>query len=133
MPILRLRLLADYGGALSAGICLVHCVAGPLLLAWWGRQPETDNGDLIFLLLGVGLAVPATWRLSNWRLRGALWLGLTLFAITMLLADRYPPLEYVQYAVSAGLIATHLLNLKHCRRCLARTAASPSQADCIAQ
>jgi hypothetical protein len=133
MSSLRLRLLADYGGALSAGLCLVHCVAGPLLLAWWGQQPDTDNGDLFFLLLSVGLAIPATWRLSSWRLRGALWIGLALFAATVLLADRYPLLEYAQYAVSVGLIGTHLLNLRHCRRCLARTAADPLRAECLAQ
>jgi hypothetical protein len=133
MPSLRLRLLADYGGALSAGLCLVHCAAGPLLLAWWGQQPAEDNGDLVFLLLSVGLAVPATWQLSSQRLRWSLWIGLALFAATTLLADRYPLLEYVQYVVSVGLISVHLLNLRHCRRCLARAAGDPPRSECLAQ
>jgi hypothetical protein len=114
MPSPHIRLLADYGGALSAGLCLLHCAAGPLLLVWWGRQPIADDGDLIFLLLSAGMVVLATWTL---------WTGLALFAATVLLADRYPLLEYVQYAVSIGLLGTHLLNLRHCRRCLTRAAA----------
>jgi hypothetical protein len=123
MPSPHIRLLADYGGALSAGLCLLHCAAGPLLLVWWGRQPIADDGDLIFLLLSAGMVVLATWRLSSQRLRWTLWTGLALFAATVLLADRYPLLEYVQYAVSIGLLGTHLLNLRHCRRCLTRAAA----------
>jgi len=116
MKLSCVRLWADYGGVLNAGLCAVHCAAGPLLLAFWGVKPSAD-GDVIFLLLSVVLVAAASGRLSTWRLRLALWTGLALFAATVLLADRYPALEYVQYAVSFGLIGVHLLNLRYCRRC----------------
>jgi hypothetical protein len=117
MKLSRVRLWADYGGVLNAGLCAVHCAAGPFILALWGGKPGKDSGDLIFLLLSVVLVAAASGRLSTWRLRLALWTGLALFAATVLLADRYPVLEYVQYVVSFGLIGVHLLNLRHCRRC----------------
>ncbi len=124
----RLRKAADYGGALSAGLCLVHCAAGPLLLAWWGGQPTLHEGagDLLFLGLSAGLVVLATRRLSSPRLRAALWAGLGLFAIAVLLAARYPWLEYAQYGASLGLLGAHLLNLRHCRRGAAAPATCPA-------
>ncbi len=123
MPVssFRLRRAADYGGALSAGLCLLHCAAGPLLLAWWGGQPAQHKGTdhLIFLGLSAGLVALATRQLSSPRLRSALWAGLGLLATTVMLADRYPWLEYAQYGASLGLLGAHLLNLRHYRRCLA--------------
>jgi hypothetical protein len=115
----RVRLWADYGGVLNAGVCAVHCAAGPFILAFWGVKPASSEsaGDLIFLLLSGILVAAASGRLSTWQLRLALWTGLALFAATVLLADRYPVLEYVQYAVSFGLMGVHLLNLRYCRRC----------------
>jgi hypothetical protein len=120
----RVRLWADYGGVLNAGLCAVHCAAGPFILTLWGVKPTASvgNGDLIFLLLSAVLVAAASGRLSTWQLRLALWAGLALFAATVLLAARYPVLEYVQYAVSFGLMGVHLLNLRHCRRCQAPAA-----------
>ncbi|UOQ51134.1 MerC domain-containing protein [Hymenobacter cellulosivorans] len=114
------RALADYGGILNAGLCLVHCAAGPVLWAWWsgsrGAEPAA-YWDTVFLLVSGVLVAAATRRLVSWRLRVAFWAFLGLFAITVLLAGRWPELEMVQYAASFGLLGTHLLNLRHCRRC----------------
>lgn len=118
----RTRLLADYGGVLSAGLCALHCAAGPVLLAWWGGRPATGDGDWLFLLLSGALVVLATRQRCTRGLRLALWGNLALFAATVLLADRYPVLEKAQYVGSCGLIGVHLLNLRYCRRC----AASPA-------
>ncbi|WP_162303703.1 MerC domain-containing protein [Hymenobacter sediminis] len=112
------RAWADYGGMLNAMLCLLHCAAGPLLLAWWsGQKQEPDPlWDLLFLLVSGVLVVGATWRLTAWRLKAALWAFFTLFAVTILLADAYPWMELAQYGTSVGLLGTHLLNLRHCRR-----------------
>ncbi len=111
---------------LNAALCVLHCAAGPVLLAFWGSQADTEDGilDLLFLGLSAGLALLATWRLSSPGLRGALWGFFGLFAATTLLADHYPVLRWVQYAASLGLMGTHLLNLRYCRRCAATPAAS---------
>ena len=113
-----LRLTADYGGILNGGLCIVHCAAGPLLLALWGARAGTGPGpgDVLFLVVSGILIVGATWRMSAWWLRGALWGFFTLFALAMMLAVRYPGMQMVHYAASLGLIGTHLLNLRHARR-----------------
>lgn len=113
---------ADYGGALNAALCAVHCAAGPLLFAWWGAQaPDAaaEQWEPLFLVLSGVLVVLATWRQSSAQLRGALWALFGVFTAAALLAERWPALEYVQYAASAGLLLTHLLNRRHCRRCAA--------------
>lgn len=103
-------------------MCAVHCAAGPLLLAWWGaRAPGAAAEQLEPWFLGFsGLLVAlATWRQSSARLRVALWVLFGVFTAAALLAERWPALELVQYAASAGLVVTHWLNQRHCRRCAA--------------
>jgi hypothetical protein len=107
------RRAADYGGVLNAVLCTVHCAAGPLLLAWWGTHnpgEAAEQWELGFLVMSGMLVALATWRQCSARLRWALWLLFALFASTGLLVERWPGLELVQYAASAGLIAAHLLN-----------------------
>ena len=116
------RVWADYGGIVNATLCLLHCAAGPLLLAWWSGTQHAAPApywDALFLVLSGVLVVGATWRLSSLGLRLALWAFFALFAATVLLADYWPWLELVQYAASLGLVGTHLLNLRYCRRCAA--------------
>lgn len=122
-----LRRAADYGGVLNAVLCGVHCAVGPLLLAWWGtRNPgaTAERWELAFLLLSGVLVALATRRHSSTGLRVALWGLFALFAVAALLAERWPVLQLVQYAASVGLIGTHLLNQRHCRRCVASSVPS---------
>ena len=116
-----LRLTADYGGMVNAALCIIHCAAGPVLLALWGAHlKEIGPLDIGFLLVSAVLVAGATWRMSSWGLRAALWGFFALFAGAMLLVEEYPAVHLVQYAASVGLIGTHLLNLRHGRRCLAQ-------------
>ena len=117
-----LRQAADYGGVLNAGLYLVHCAAGPLLLAFFAGTGAalSESWDVAFLLLSGLLVGLATRRMSSAGLRGALQGFFGLFGAAVLLKERWPGIEAAQYAASAGLIATHLLNLRHCQRCAAR-------------
>lgn len=122
------RRAADYGGVLNAVLCGVHCAVGPLLLAWWGTRnpgPAAERWELVFLVLSGVLVALATRRQSAPRLRLALWALFAVFAAAGLLAEHWAGLEYVQYAASAGLIAAHLLNQRHCRRCVAGPPPAP--------
>ncbi len=113
------RRAADYGGALNAVLCGLHCAAGPLLLAWWGtRNPgvAAARWELGFLAMSGVLVALAARRPSPAKLRWTLWGLFALFAAAAMLAERWPGLQFVQYAASAGLIAAHLLNQRYCRR-----------------
>ncbi|OUJ73266.1 MerC domain-containing protein [Hymenobacter crusticola] len=112
-----IRLAADYGGILNSSLCLLHCVAGPLLVTFWGvHHHPTAQWERVFLLASGLLVMLATWRMSATRLRIALWGFFTLFVGASLWEGHYPWLEIVQYGASAGLIGTHLLNMRYCRR-----------------
>jgi chromate transport protein ChrA len=122
MKISLFRRAADYGGVLNAVLCVVHCAAGPLLLAWWGTRhagPLAERLELAFLVLSGVLVALATWRQSSAWLRLALWALFAVFTAAALLAERWPALQLVQYAASAGLIGAHLLNQRYCHRCVA--------------
>ncbi|AMJ66638.1 hypothetical protein AXW84_15295 [Hymenobacter sp. PAMC 26628] len=125
-----MRAAADYGGVLNAGLCGVHCAAGPALLAWWGtRNPgaAAERWEWGFLGLSGALVALATRRYSSTGLRVALWGLFAAFAAAALLAERWPWLAYAQYAASAGLVGDHLLNHRHCRRYV--VAVSPLRVD----
>jgi MerC mercury resistance protein len=119
VPTALFRRAADYGGILNAALCVLHCAAGPVLLVFWGAQAEGEDGnwDLLFLGLSAVLAAVATWQLSSPGLRVALWGFFGLFAGATLGADAHPAWQWLQYAASLGLMGTHLLNLRYCRRC----------------
>lgn len=57
--------VADYGGMFNAGLCVLHCAAGPLLLAWLGthgRWLAAEQWDVAFLLVSAGMVALATRR-----------------------------------------------------------------------
>jgi hypothetical protein len=111
--------LADYGGALNAGLCLLHCLAGPLLLTWLGYQSQLSEAwELGFLVVSGGLVVIAG-RQVNKRLR-MLMAGLFgLLVLAWALHEWLPALEVIQHGAAIGLIGAHFLNLRQHRRALA--------------
>ena len=128
MPTVFFRCAADYGGILNATLCVLHCAAGPALLACRGMHTEGKDGgwDLLFLGLSAGLVAAATWRRSSPGLRGALWSFLGLFAVATRLADAQPAWQGLHYVASLGLVTAHLLNLRYCRRCTTPPALPPT-------
>jgi hypothetical protein len=122
MNVFLFRRAADYGGILNAALCGVHCAAGPVLLAWCGTHHAgavAEHLEVVFLVLSGVLVALATWRQSSTWLRLALWVLFAAFTTAALLAERWPGLELVQYGASVGLIGAHLLNQRHCHRCVA--------------
>jgi len=117
MKTLWIRLVADYGGVFNSSVCLLHCAVSPLLLSLWGVHPHTpEQWDSVFLILSGVLVALATWRMSSRSLRLALWGFFLLFVSAWLWQQQYPCLEIVQYVSSAGLVGTHLLNMRYCHR-----------------
>jgi hypothetical protein len=122
MNVFLFRRAADYGGILNAALCGVHCAAGPVLLAWCGTHHAgavAERLEVVFLVLSGVLVALATWRQSSIWLRLALWVLFAAFTTAALLAERCPGMELVQYGASVGLIGAHLLNQRHCHRCVA--------------
>ncbi len=70
--------------------------------------------DYLFIVINVIAVWSASQRAAS-PIRWVMWGFLSLFAVGLLLEEYSEWFEYVAYAASAGLVVTHLLNIRHCR------------------
>lgn len=138
------RRFADYLGITSAFVCLLHCLATPVLL-WAGTyahahpvhahesaEPVTTEAwwHLLlhhgwdFLFLGLGLfAVWQAAKHASGPMRGLLWAAFAFLAGAILLEHYAELFRYLAYGASLLLIGLHLYNLRDafrrpvCERC----------------
>lgn len=116
--------MSDRKAILVAALCFVHCVAGPLLLAFAGLASligVSEKLEPLFLLssitMGAATLVPA-YRKKHRRLS-----CLSMFAggllCLMLRHLKWPVLpETIALGMGAGLIiGAHALNLRFSRQC----------------
>jgi hypothetical protein len=117
----RFSSLLDKSALTLSGLCLVHCLAGSLLLTVFAVSGDWlgHNVHLVGLLLAMPLAAVALWR--GVRLHGrigvALLGGLGLFLMTAsLLVSHGNMLEVVVSVIGVSLLAVaHLWNLRASR------------------
>ncbi len=109
---------ADYIGIAGSVLCLVHCLAAPLLVMTSTLLRDdtlrTSFLGLDYVFIGVNIVAVyfATRHAASSGIRLALWGFLLLFATGLLLEDAGPAFQYLAYAASAGLVGSHLLNLR---------------------
>ncbi len=121
----RISSLLDKSAMTLSGLCLVHCLAGSLVLtvfavsgAWLGHDVH-----LIGLMLALPLAAIALWRgiAVHGRIGVAVLgaLGIALMAASLLI--RHGAAGEIALSVTgvALLGAAHLWNLRACRACRA--------------
>jgi uncharacterized BrkB/YihY/UPF0761 family membrane protein len=123
----RLRsLYADYAGIVAAVVCLIHCLAAPLVLgaAAHGHSHSHDHAHAAdvwylhrgwdFVFLAVGLF--AVWYSSQhsqqrWMNR-LLWGSFGFLALSVLLEASGSFFRYLVYLSSLILVVAHLLQLR---------------------
>lgn len=115
-----IRQKADYVGITGSVLCIIHCLATPMVV----MSSTLFNHDTIrvgFLSLDylfIGINIVAVWSASRHTslvIGIALWSFLALFAAGLLLEDVHEGFEYVAYAASLGLVVTHIANIRYCR------------------
>lgn len=116
--------LADYLGISSATICLLHCLATPILVSMGVHVHAHEGHDhgwtlLLshgwdFLFLGIGfLAVYWSSRHTFHPGRKALlWASFAFLAGAILLEHWGPMFQYLTYLASGLLIFAHIRNLR---------------------
>ncbi|MES2518504.1 MAG: MerC domain-containing protein [Bacteroidota bacterium] len=115
----------DYLGIISSGICLIHCLATPILFfvqRYFQKKLQSDAyenqyWDYVFLLVSFIAVFSTTQHLKSRRIIVVFWAFFTLFAVAILFEDDFKYLNFLGYTSSIGLIITHLLNIKHCKKC----------------
>lgn len=130
----KLRQNSDFIGMLSSSLCLVHCIAVPLVMGWYSMVEHTGqahehaahthshltmggiNWDFLFIALGA-VAVYFSTRAHHITptLKAVLWGFFGLFAVGILLEQHIAIFQYVGYVGSIGLIVGHWINYRRCR------------------
>jgi len=128
MNLPRLRsLYADYAGIIAAVVCLIHCLAAPLVLGAAAHGHTHDHlaqghwylhrgWDFVFLSIGL-FAVWYSSRHSHRRwMNRLLWGSFGFLALSVLLEASGEIFRYLVYLSSLILVAAHLLQLRQAAR-----------------
>ena len=113
---------ADYIGIMGSVLCIIHCMAAPVMVMTAGflRNDTTLRTgflglDYVFIAINIAAVYFATRHHTSTAIRAALWGFLSLFAVSLLLETASPLFDYTAYFASAGLVITHLINLRQHR------------------
>ncbi|QJW91017.1 MerC domain-containing protein [Spirosoma taeanense] len=112
---------ADYIGITGSVLCILHCLITPVLLMTTALFQDEKwrlgylSLDYIFIGINIVAVYFATRHQASPVIKKALWGFLSLFTIALLLEDSAPLFEYMAYAASAGLVLTHLVNIRQHR------------------
>ena len=108
---------ADLIGILSSSICLVHCVATPLLIAFGAGFITNPFFKYLFLIISFVSIFKATENITSKKISLLLWISFWGFLFSTLFQEESEWLHYSGYLFAILIIIGHILNIKHCREC----------------
>lgn len=108
---------ADIIGILSSSICLVHCVATPILIAIGAGFITNPFFKYLFLIISFVSIFIATENITSKKISLLLWISFWGFLFSTLFQEEYEWLHYSGYLFAILIIIGHILNIKHCREC----------------
>ena len=112
---------ADYIGITGSVLCIIHCITAPILVMTAGLFHDDTlrmgflGLDYVFIAVNIAAVYFATRHHTSLAIRTALWSFLVLFTVALLLEDISKTFDYLAYVASAGLVVTHLVNLRQHR------------------
>lgn len=112
---------ADYIGITGSVLCIIHCLITPVLLLTSSLFQNSAlrvgylSLDYVFIGVNVIAVYFATRHYAPPAIKRSLWGFLAMFSVALLLEDTAPIFEYIAYLASAGLVITHLLNIRQHR------------------
>lgn len=110
--------LADFIGILSSSICLVHCVATPLLISFGAGFITNPFFLYLFLIITFVSIFKATENITSKKISLLLWISFWGFLFSTLFQEEYEWLHYSGYFFAILIITGHILNIKYCKQCL---------------
>jgi hypothetical protein len=108
---------ADLIGILSSSICLVDCLATPLLIAFGAGFITSSFFKYLFLIISFVSIFKATENITSKKISLLLWISFWGFLFSTLFQEEYEWLHYSGYLFAILIIIGHILNIKHCREC----------------
>lgn len=108
---------SDRAGIASAVLCMVHCLAVPVfyltkdwftaLPTWWHQL------DYLFLLISFWAVYHSAGHTKLRSIKASLWIFWVILSVSIIFEAT---LHWMAYVASAGLIATHFINIKRLRK-----------------
>ncbi|MET3129686.1 lipid-A-disaccharide synthase-like uncharacterized protein [Arcicella rosea] len=120
------KYLYDYLGIAGSGICLVHCLATPIVMfvkTFYETKMDISSHegihywDYLFLTICFIAVYFTTKEATSSKITIAFWSFFVLFACSILFEEDFKYLNLVGYFSSIALIITHLVNLRNCKKC----------------
>lgn len=107
---------ADKLGAISAILCIAHCLAVPTLLAM--GIGFLKNPVIVFLFISIAFIsiLKATKGNLLTGINILLWVAFTGFVVSLLLEEYAEIFEFGTFFFSALIIMGHVYNMRHCLR-----------------
>ena len=103
---------ADHTGILASALCLVHCLAAPVLV-FIGAGIVTNP---VFSYLFVIVSFVSIWKAARAsqqkKLNTLLWVAFIVFGTSIIFEEQYHWLHYTGYFSSATLVVGHALRLR---------------------
>jgi hypothetical protein len=108
---------SDLIGISSSILCLLHCLALPLILSMGYLFNHSVSGhwhslDYLFILMGTVAAWVSARRTSLPALKLAFWIAIFIFSLSILLHDLWSGMIYLSIATSFVLIGLHIYHWK---------------------
>jgi hypothetical protein len=108
---------ADFIGIFSSSLCLVHCFATPLLIAFGAGFITNPIFKYLFLIISFASIFKATENVNNAKIGLLLWVSFWGFLFSTLFQEEYEWLHYSGYFFAILIIVGHVLNIKYCKQC----------------
>jgi len=122
----KIKIHSDYIGIIGSGLCVIHCLLTPIFLSLSMFLPHTEEEsffsvghllELLFLFIAFFAVFNSSSRTPFNKVSVAFWFFFFLFAIGVLFHDDFKCLAFISYLGSFGLVVTHIINIKKCKRC----------------
>ena len=105
---------ADKLGAASVLLCIIHCLAAPVLLA----MGIGFLNNIIVALLFIFIALISIYNATKGRILEPvsvfLWAAFVAFVVCVLFEEKSEFFQYGMYLSSTGIIFGHFYNMKSC-------------------
>jgi hypothetical protein len=95
---------ADFIGIVSSSLCLVHCIATPLLIAFGAGFITNPVFKYLFLIISFVSIFKATGNNKNTKIASLLWVSFWGFLFSSLFQEKYEWLHYSGYFFAVLII-----------------------------
>lgn len=105
---------ADKLGAISAFLCILHCLSVPTLLTLGINFLNNPVVAFIF----IAIAFISIYKVTKGQLKKPnsifMWVAFFGFVIAIVLEERAPFFEYAMFICSISIILGHIYNMRYC-------------------